>query len=341
MINILFNSEHPAPVFAMAAFIINLEEKYDNDIIDFIPIKPRDLLKTFSELVEIIDDDIDKLESTGEENEDDYLDDEPDNEDFEPIKYVLFGIYPRTKSEEKAIATFFCENSERIIFWIDWHEWPANLASFINIPGKIFFNQIKTCLEVLSDEGYIFPQDWSKSEKAILSHNLEDPIAARYWKAFLVSKSVGFNNLANKGADFLLFSSIVEELTNDQENITITNVANGFEPMESEKEEIVSRISGDHPLFKEAKDIGRAVGYLFLEEVPEYFDARDILKRGAEKFPWLCVVRYLINGLEYVHFESEKFPVDDIMRSYEPLPKENENVLKIINAELLCFKETD
>ncbi|MFZ4632107.1 MAG: hypothetical protein ACOYL8_02770 [Patescibacteria group bacterium] len=337
MINILFNAEHPAPVFAMAAFIMNLEEKYNNDIIDFIPIKARDLLRTLSDLVEIIDDDIDKLESTGEE--DDSIEDEPDNEDYEPVKYALFGIYPKTKADEKAIASFFYDNSERIMLWIDWHEWPENLASYVKLPENIFFNRIKTCLEVLSDEGYIFPQAWSKSEKAMLSHNLEDPLAARYWKAFLVSKSVGFNNFANKGADFLLFSSIIEELILNKENEIITNIEQSFDLMESEKEELVARISDDNPLFKEAKEIGRSVGYLFLEDVPEYFDARDILKRGTEKFPWLCVVRYLINGLEYVHFESEKFPVDEIMRSHEPLPSENENVLKIIKAELLCFKE--
>ena len=176
----------------------------------------------------------------------------------------------------------------------------------------------------------------------MLSHDLSDPLAARYWKAFLVSKSMGYNNFAKRGADFLLFLEIMNELIDNKESTIISDLENDFEAMELEVEEMVKQISDDHPLFRETKKMGRPVGCLFLEDVSEYFNVREMLKIGSQKYPWLCFISYAFNGQRYAYFESEKLTFRDIKRGKVLTVDDystQEELLLSIKEEIVKFKE--
>jgi hypothetical protein len=333
----LFNYDHPELVFSMASFLLNLGDDYQNEFFDCIPVRASNLTEDFSEITKRLDEELEEMSGEKYFEDDEVI-------DLKSVKFALFGIYPKTDLDQRAIASFFDNNLERIMLWLDWHPWPKNLTSFVNIPKKTFFNEIKTCLEVLNDEGYIFPSPWHKAEKAMLSNDFNNPVSARYWRAFLVSKSTGFNYMAKRGADFLLFNSIVDELIDDRESSLVSDFEKDFDAMEIEVEEMVAKISDDHPLFAVAKQIGRPVGCLFLGEVQEYFNVSDILQLGVKKFPWLCFISYTFDGQMYAYFESKKFPFKGITRNSILSIKDfscQDELLVAIKNEIIRFKEKD
>ncbi len=331
----LFNYDHPELAFSMATFMLNLEKENQNEIFDCIPIRARNLSEDFSEITKRLDDDLVKLSGEKYFADDEFI-------DFKTVKFALFGIYPKTDSDQAAIASFFDKNKEKIMLWLDWHPWPARLTSFVSIPGKTYFNELKTCLEVLSDEGYLISTPWHKAEKAMIWHDFTNPVSARYLQAFLVSKSTGFNYMAKRGSDFLLFNDMVDELIDDKENSIVSNLEKDFEAMETEVKEMVNKISDDHPMFSVTKEIGRPVGCLLLDEVSDYFNARDILNLGVEKFPWLCFVSFIFEGQRYAYFESKKFSFKGFTRdttlTLDDFSNEDE-LLVTIKEEVLKFKE--
>jgi hypothetical protein len=332
MINILYNSDHPELIFAIATFMLNLDEKHKDEICDIIPFKTINLNDDLFKYKIDLDNEIKIV--TGEK----YFDN-PEDTDTKRVKYALFGIYPKNEEETQMIASFFDDQAERIMLWLDWHSWPANLLSFLEHSDRIHVDEIKTCLEVMEKSDYFFPPEWLEAEKAMISKNSDNKLAARYWKKFLEAKSIGKNLSAENGSDYIFFSGSINEIADGQENEIISEVEEAFEFMVMEMEEVLKKFDDNNPIFAEAKKIGRPVGVLVLGEVPNYFNTEDILSYGREKFPWLCILRYTINNIPYIYFDSEKIPVAEIARKYQCNALKEIELLKILNNELLSFKE--
>lgn len=333
MINILFNSNHPELVFAIAAFMANLDKEHSEEVCDFIPIKTSDLSKSMSEIKAKLDKEIEIV--WGES----YFDESENNN--EAIKYVLFGIFPANESEDGIIASFFYDNKEQIMLWVDWHLWPKGLLSFIHTSDRVLINKIKTCLELMMENGYEFPEIWLQAERAMITHDMTNDWAARYLRAFLVARAAGQNYFTENGSDFVIFFTFVSEILDDRENEELSKVEDEFMDMVQETDIMAESFTDDHPIFLEAKKIGRPVGCLLLDEVADYFNTDEILLEGLKKYPWLCVLRYKINDTIYLFFDSEKLNLKDLIETYQKYTKQEEEFFKILSAEVLRYKDND
>lgn len=332
MINILYNPNYPELVFAIAAFMANLDREHSEEVCDFIPIKTLDLAREMIDIKKDLDKEIEVM--WGEK----YFDGEED-EDREPVKYALFGIFPTTENETKVIASFFYENKEKIMLWVDWHIWPDNLLSFLKTSDRIFISEIKTCSEIMRENNFDIPDIWLAVEKAMIMHDMSNEWAARYLKAFLVARSAGQNYFTEKGSDFVIFFTFISEILDDKENEELSKVEDEFMDMLNETDIMGESFVDDHPIFIEAKKLGRPVGCLLLEEVTDYFNSDEILFEGLKKFPWLCILRFRINNVIYLLFDSEKLEIKDLVETYQKYAKQEEEFFKILNAEILRFKE--
>lgn len=332
MINILYNSNHPELVFAIAAFMANLDREHSEEVCDYIPIKTADLTRKLPDIKEELDNEIEIV--WGEK----YFD-EPEEEDNKPIKYALFGIFPANENENEIIAKFFYENKERIMLWVDWHFWPEGLLIFLKTSDKFFISEIKTCSELMKENNYNIPDVWLDAEKAMVTHDMTNDWAARYLQAFLVARASGQNYFSEKGSDFVVFYTLISEILEDKENEELSKVADEFLDMVSETDVMVESFVDDHPIFLEAKERGRPVGCLLLDEVADYFNSDEILFEGLKKFPWLCILRFRINDVVFLLFDSEKLEIKDLIETYQKYAKHEEEFFKILNSELLRFKE--
>ena len=332
MINILYNSDHPELIFAIATFMLNLDEKHKDEICDILPFKTINLNDDLSKYKIDLDNEIQIV--TGEK----YFDD-PEDTDTKRVKYALFGIYPKNEEEIRTIASFFDDQAERIMLWLDWHSWPANLWSFLNHSERFHVDEVQTCLEVMGKINYFVPPEWLEGESAIMSKNPKNKLAAKYWKKFLKAKSIGKNLSAENGSDYIFFSDSVNEIADGQENEIIGETEEAFDAMVMEMEDILKKFDDNNPIFAESKKIGRPVGCLILGEVQNCFNTDEVLNYGREKYPWLCILRYTINNIPYVYFDSEKIPIAEIASRYKNDTLKETELLKILNNELLIFKE--
>lgn len=335
MINILFNSDYPELAFSISTFVANLnKEDYPDELCCIIPTKTINLNKDLSKIKESLDDQIEII--TGGR----YFEN-LNEEKGKVVKYALFGIYPANEEEEKKIAKFFDRHSENILLWLDWHQWPENLLSFLNRSENFLHNEIMTCLELLGNNNYQVPSEWLKTEMAMIVNDLDNNWAARYWKTFLLSKSAGYNTFSEEGSDFIIFSNFISEILNDEINEGLNQIEEMFVLMEDEADDLKNKWVDDHPIFIKAKQIGRPVGCLFLDNVEDYFNAQEIIEDGSKQFPWLCILRYYIDGLAYISICSDKIDAQEIINNYEFCVDEEESLYKILNEEILRFQESN
>lgn len=333
MINIFYNPAYPELAFAMAAFVYNLPEKEEDELIDYIPIKVSDLNKNIYSIRSELDKEIKIVwgENFFEDGEED---------DAEPVKYALFGIYPKNDQENAIINKFFDKHKEQIMLWIDWHQWPENLAKYLQDQSdKLIFSKIKTSLEVMQENKCNIPPMWLAAEKAIVTHDMTNILAMRYWKTFLASSAIGKNLFAERGAQFAIFSTVISEIIDDKEDEEISKLEVEYDQTLFETEDLIARFDGNNELFAKAKECGRQVGCLILEEVTRCFNSDEIMQGGLDKFPWLCIVRYKVNGYCFILFGSVKLPIHDLVTDYQDCMGNEGELLGILNAELLRFKE--
>lgn len=364
MINIFINPERPALAIAVAAFINDFEKKYGEVDYEIIPITALDLAKNLVELKFGLHKEIktvvqvDFEEGQIRNNENDYFDsgeeefdyDLPEDEDLlrqlreeNPTStsyYALFGIYPQGKEEEHAIFNFVESKAEKILLWVDYHFWPENLVSYLkSLCDKIVIKNNVYYSDLLEAAGLNFSLDWREVERAIMTVDFDNPLSARYWEAFLVSKAVGDNLGTPRANDCLLFSDITNEIIYGEMDNDITSVASYFEPMLEITGQALENFRDDHPVFIEAKKMGRQVGYLDVGEIEDYFNFYPVLAKGIEDYPWLVIVAYKFEGRNFQKFCSAKLPIASLAEYYVQAGMHEENLLKALNAELIRFKE--
>ena len=91
----------------------------------------------------------------------------------------------------------------------------------------------------------------------------------------------------------------------------------------------------DLPEFQKAKEMGRPVGCLILNEVPEHFFVEEIIAHGVRKYPWLCLIVFDYNGIRMHECVSEKIAITDIINSYCHDIKNQEEFFRLLNEEVI------
>lgn len=327
MIKILYNPDHPELIFSAAVVYLNLKEQYPNEGYLLLPMRASDLNKPESEITNQLARDMEVIMG------DDYsYYFELDSEE----KLVLLGIFPENKEGEKKILDFFAKNESKIILWVDWHDWGNNLPMYLkSVSNNIYIEPAEICLEILEKYSFeIFPGAL-EAEKAMVDFDTQNPLASRYLKAGVSSRSLGINMNMFEGCAYFYFMASVDELVVGKENKGISLMADKAIEMLMEAKEIKENFIDTFPEFEPAKAIGRPVGCLLLGEVKEYFCVEEVMEYGLRKYPWLCVVGFYLEGIYLFHFASEKIPISEIIKSYSPDIKSREEFFKILNGEIV------
>jgi hypothetical protein len=332
MKRIFYDPDRLDLVFSTASALLYLSQKFPDEQRYLVPIKTAMLNVNLSPIMEAISEELKEI------SEDTYFD--PNGLTNQNVKYVVLGFYPTNQSEEKEIVKFFDKNVDKICLWVDGgHHWPDNLRSFFkSTSDNIIIDQNKTNLELLSEFGYPVFDEWLAAEKAIIASDMTNHLAARYYQALRVSKSGKVYDLESS-YDVLTIASIIEEIIANTENSSLTEMVNIFPAMVEESDRLKELFKDDNPIFTEAKKIGRPVGVLSLDQQSDFIDFKAILDYGKEKFPWLCILEVSFEGESKMYFASKKIPIVEILDSFAKYLKTGEELLRIINSELLNFKE--
>jgi len=191
----------------------------------------------------------------------------------------------------------------------------------------------------MEEADYFVSSEWVENEKAIISKNPENKLSVKFWKKFSAAKLIGKNLSAENGSDYIIFSDLIDEITEGRENSILGEAESAFDFMVIEMEELIKKFDDNNPIFAEAKKIGRPVGCLILGEVQNCFNTEEVLNYGREKYPWLCILRYTINNIPYVYFDSDKLPIAEIAIKYKHDTLQEAELLKMLNDEILSFVE--
>jgi len=328
MINILVNPSCPELVFTVATFILGIEKEHYSQRFVIMPFKPKELNRDLTSVQEALDHQLFKIIGHN------YFNNKPKNCQN---KYVLFGIRPQDEIDAKEIAFFFDKNSEEIIAWVDAHNWPDNLLAFLYSQSQnIFIDSTRTYLQNLCPQHEI-KEEWIKAEEAMINKNINHPLAGRYLKSFMNLKNLDDQEgEGDEAKAFVLFNSIVNELVTGQENFGLTASEQTYDDNFKQASRHAENFSDQHPIFAEAKKKGRSVGCLVLDKFEDYFDAEEVMRRGLEKFPWLCVLRYRINERVFVVFSSKYLPIEKMVGDRAD-KLDFINLLKLLSVELLKY----
>ncbi len=328
MIHILVNPDYPELVFAVAAFISNIKQEYYSEQCLIMPFEPKGLNKDLAAVQEEFDKKlltvIGNTHFNGRAN-------------CSGDKYVLFGIYPKDEADAREIAFFFDKNSDNILGWFDDHIWPDNLLSFLYSQSQLIcINPEFSCLQGLKRIREI-KDEWLLAEEAMIQKNINNALAGRYLKSFLMIENLQGPEDNNEVEKFVLFNSIVIELISGQENFGLTAGEREFNEVMGKASLWAENFSDQHPIFSEAKRRGRSVGCLVLNQVEDYFDAGAVMDKGLEKFPWLCILSYKIGKRNFVAYASKYLPIHDLVKDYEAAKLDFLKLLQKLNEEVLKF----
>ncbi len=350
---ILFDLRYPEIIFSQAALRLNLEP---NEWVVFIPTEISQLALENSDELAILDPDYHHplYDQEGDEEEDnfyltplssdfknwednlndDYLSDNQNSkEGREDI--ILLNIHPCSPKEKKMVLDFFEHYETRIKYWIDVHDWDKGLVHYLNRKGaKLFAGSQLSCLQVLNALNYVFPYEWLSAEYALSRIDLRNPLAARYFKALLVTQSAGWNRRQEESYRLRFFQSALVELATGEEDFRITTMEAMFFDMASQMQWAKNNTLDNHPLFLKAKEMKRSVGYLNLDEIDDYTNIKDILHYGSKKFPWLFLLEYTLENRSYLRARSRRLPVKEIMSSYRHMNLNQDDKLRILSGEI-------
>ena len=224
----------------------------------------------------------------------------------DPLIYLL-DIGP-DKFNREGLLKFNDKHSDKIIGWIgrDWEEYDTReINQFGGVlkslpPEKpLSFGVEELGFNVRS---YLIEDDKilsSGDEKSIL----ENSTLCRIYKAFNVSEII----MENTEQDFLLTvvtTGAQEIITGFNEKI-ISDLSGLWEEMNNLTEKALKKMTDDH--FPQAKLANRPIGYLDYGPAPEFTNFKDILNRMLESYPFMSVVRYQMEGHDFVRFKSNKF----------------------------------
>lgn len=331
MIKIVYNPNHPELIFAAAIIALDLQEKYSGERCCVFSATANDLNKDETVISKKI---VKDLSFIMNEAYDDFL--EPEKDGGKKDRYILLGIYPCNKDEERIVINFFEKNEKKLDLWIDWHDWPSNLSEFLQSQSdKIYLETGLGALPILKRLGHHIPKEYFEAEKAMTSQDMTNDLASRYLKILFLSRSLGLNNDLISSCDYFAFISSVDELATNQINEGLDQMAQMFNQMLEEADKIKFQFRDDIPEFQRAKEIGRPVGSIFLNEVSDFFFVEEVLASGLEKYPWLCIVGYMYGGIYKINFASTKIPISSIVEAYGLMAKDKSELFKILNEEII------
>lgn len=337
MIKILYNPENPELIFSIAVSLMKFKEKF----CFIIPQEIGFLADISPPLIKFVD----TMRLLSEEEAEDEADEQEQfmlsiSQENENTKFILLGLHPRQKKDSEAIAYFIDKYEDRILLWVDNHEWPHDIWHFATKNSRqIFIDPEVSCLSILNTLDFPVPEDWLRSERAMINIDLRNDLAARYIKAMLVNKSAGKNYNMEDNYSFLMFVSAINEIITAEENPAISSFEGMFIDMISKTDKIKNELTDDHPIFKKAKQVGRPVGCAILEKpIPDYVNIEAVLDYGIQVFPWLCVIGFTFGDKYRLVFKSKKLPIYQIIESYGPIDLNFAGLLKLINNEIFRYQ---
>ncbi len=328
MLKIFYNPQQPELMFSVAAIILSTDSTYPISI----PRIASEMHNAGPPLLFI-------KESMSEE-EDDLSDELMMELEKEEDEYIVLGIYPQEKGDEEILIKFLDKYEDKIKLWVDNHKWPPGLARYFNESSTLaLIDDNCSCLELLAQVGYLIPEFWLKSEKALLNADMRNPLAARYYTALMVNRAIGKNNNREKDYENYFFQEIVNEIISADESKLVTELKEIFEDMIKKTKVIRSRLTDENPIFKRAKEIGRPIGCLLLNEIDSYLNVEAVIDYGVQKFPWLCVIGFYYQDHYRIIFHSQKIPMEQLLMGYKPAEIGISEVLVIMQEEVLRYKE--
>lgn len=329
MLKIFYNPQQPELIFSVAAAILSTDNLYPFSIPRIASEMhnagpPLIVLKEyFSEQDDDLDleEDIMKLENEEEE-------------------YIIIGIYPQSKGDEEILIKFLDKYEDRIKLWVDNHRWPPGLVKyFYDSSALTLIDSNYSYLELLAQIGYLIPDFWLKSEKALVKADMRNPLAARYYPAMLVNRAIGKNNNQERDYENQFFLETVDEIISAEESKLISELTKMFKSMTEKTKLIKNRLTDKNPIFSRAKAIGRPIGCLLLDRIDYYLNVEAIIDYGKQKFPWLCVLGFYHQDRYHLIFHSQKIPIDELIKGYKPAEISIPEMLAIMQEEVLRFKE--
>lgn len=327
MLKVIYLPEHQELIYAVSIALLNTEDKYLDDSYSLIPKRAKDLNKEDEKLTNMIVNDITDI--VGEDYSGLFHSEQKDY-------YILVGIHPETEKDYSKIYNFFEKNENEIILWIDWHEWPENLANFLKSQSdKIHIDKTKTPLQILEAIGYDVIADDLISEEAMIRTDMTNDNANRYWKIYLSARALGLNNNKLESLAYFSFLASVAEIIANEENKSLSEMVKAFNEMTEEAIRLENEFSDELPVFQKAKEMGRPVGCLILDDVSDYFFLEEIIGHGVKKYPWLCIVIFNYNGIRMYNCASEKIAISEIIKNYCPDISRQEEFFKILNEEVI------
>lgn len=326
MIRIFYNPNELELIFSVASLLL---AKSHEEGIFFMPVATDKLIKSGPDQMNLFD--LDFEDEEDEEDEEFLTEASTGQED----KIILLNIYPNNKQEKIDIINFYDRYEKQIMLWLSNRPWDEEILNYFGKNNsKIVVNPEKNCGQILKQLGYPVPDFWLKAENAIINIDMRNHLASRYIRAMLVNKTIGVNSARQSDLELSLFVAAVNELITAQENEAITQLSELFLDMIKEANWAKKHFSVENPIFRQAKKMGRPVGYLALDEIDDYFNIEDVLNYGTKKFPWLCVIEFSLNGRSRLALGSQKLPIKQIMEDYSNLNLSTYEVMKLINAEL-------
>ncbi len=335
MITAYFNPDYPELVFPLASFFLYCREKYPNETVDIIPLQVCDINHKPVAIKKKLDEEYEEISTKSYFNESEEL----DFAEGEQL-YALFGIHPTNELEEKKIFRFFDRKTDKIILWLDWHEWPNGLVEYLRSQSsEICIDEKRFCLDFLAEKNYPVQEEWFDAEFAMVNDDYSNKLASRYLKILSVVRASGQNLSLENGKSFIIYSSVIEEIINGQKIEPLSEIEGMFNCMVQEVETCINSVHDNHHVFVEAKNMGRPVGYLELGRVEDYFNAVEIFDAILPKFPWLCVIQVSICGIPQSYYGSLKFEISDLIEKLKLESDNPDDLLKLLNAEIVRYVE--
>ena len=327
MIKIFYNPQQPELMFSLAAILLSTDGYPFS-----IPRSANQMHNSGPPLILL-------KEHFSEEDEDPEFEENLMKMQNDDEEYIVLGIHPQKKGDEEILIKFLEKYEDNITLWVDNHNWPPGLIKYFDkSPVQTLIDDKYSCLELLEAAGYMIPEFWIKSEKALLKADMRNPLAARYFTAMLVNRAIGKNNNQEEDYENRLFQETVDEITSAQESKLITQLGDIFKDMLKKTKVVKSRLTDNNPIFSRAKAVGRPIGCLLLDRIDYYLNVEAVIDYGAQKFPWLCVLGFYHQGEYRIVFDSKKMPIDTLVKQYKPAKLNIPEMLAVLQEEVLRYK---
>jgi hypothetical protein len=328
MIKIFFDQTRPDLIFALAAIMGNAKG-------DHVVMMPLDLEEKSENLLE---------EACGQQQKyaaENYAECLTPN--GLPDRLFLLNIGPDS-TDHKGFMQFLLDHEDEIVLWTDSHQgWTQEEINFDNSRKNIIRLNGRSCLQTLISLGYQAPVWWQETEAAMLAAVASDIAknndAIRYHGAFWMKRIMSHNSGENNMLD--VFREAVTELVDGVASEEIDRLNNLVQDMIRETRQAKSQLSSNTVWFQEARQHDRPVGYLRLDDAPEYLDTKDIMAYGRQQYPWLFVFAYNMKGREILQAESDMLDMQQILDYYYSLTKDEDALLRCLNTEVVKFKKGD